>query len=88
MGNLGKDIIDDPVYRFLDRTMLLWRVLLAILLFFIGGLPFLVWGTFVRLVAVYHSTWFVNSATHRFGIEQPDVWRLGFPLISHPGIPI
>ena len=21
-------------------------------------------------------------------IEQPDVWRLGFPLISHPGIPI
>lgn len=21
-------------------------------------------------------------------IEQPNVWRLGFPLISHPGIPI
>ena len=23
-----------------------------------------------------------------YSIEQPDVWRLGFPLISHPGIPI
>jgi hypothetical protein len=21
-------------------------------------------------------------------IEQPEVWKLGFPLVSHPGIPI
>ena len=67
MDQYVKDIAQDPVYRFFDRTMLLWQALLGIVLFLIGGLPFLVWGLFVRLVAVYHSTWFVNSATHRFG---------------------
>jgi stearoyl-CoA desaturase (delta-9 desaturase) len=33
----------------------------------IGGISFVVWGIFVRLVFVYHSTWFVNSAAHYFG---------------------
>lgn len=67
-----KDIAQDRGYRFLDRTMLLWQVLLGVLLFLIGGLPFVVWGIFVRLVAGYHSTWFVNSATHRFGCQAHD----------------
>jgi sn-1 stearoyl-lipid 9-desaturase len=67
-----KDISRDPVYRFFDRTMLLWQLLLAVGLYFLGGWPFVVWGIFVRLVAVYHSTWFVNSATHRFGYRPHD----------------
>jgi stearoyl-CoA desaturase (delta-9 desaturase) len=33
----------------------------------IGGLPWVIWGIFLRLVLVYHSTWFVNSAAHAFG---------------------
>jgi stearoyl-CoA desaturase (delta-9 desaturase) len=39
-----------------------------------GGWPmamsFLVWGMFVRLVFVLHSTWFVNSASHMFGYKN------------------
>ncbi len=73
MGHYVKDIARDPVYRFFDRTMLLWQLALGIVLFLIGGLPFVVWGMFVRLVAVYHSTWFVNSATHSFGYRSYDV---------------
>ncbi len=73
MGLYVKDIARDPVYRFFDRTMLLWQLVLGIVLFLIGGLPFVVWGMFVRLVAVYHSTWFVNSATHSFGYRSYDV---------------
>jgi len=72
MDDYTKDIIRDPVYRFLNRTMLVWQIPLAILLYQIGGWPFVVWGIFVRLVAVYHSTWFVNSATHRFGTKPHD----------------
>ncbi len=72
MGDYVKDLTRDPVYGFFDRTMMLWQVLLAIGLFLIGGWPFLVWGIFVRLVAVYHTTWFVNSATHRFGYRSYD----------------
>ncbi len=62
-----KDIARDPVYRFFDRSMVLWQVALAGLLFGLGGWPFVVWGVFVRLVVVYNSTWLVNSATHCWG---------------------
>ena len=72
MDQYVKDITQDRGYRFLDRTMLLWQLLLGILLFLIGGWPFLVWGIFVRMVAGLHSTWFVNSATHRFGYQTYD----------------
>ena len=40
---------------------------MAALLFAIGGMPFLVWGFFVRSVLVLHTTWLVNSATHVWG---------------------
>ncbi len=72
MDQYVKDLTQDRVYRFFDRTMLVWQVLLAIVLFLIGGWPFLVWGIFVRLVAGYLSTWLVNSATHRFGYQSYD----------------
>ena len=45
-------------------------VLLAVLLWWIGGLPFLIWGTFVRTVFVWHVTWAVNSVSHRWGYRN------------------
>ncbi|MFP6762952.1 MAG: fatty acid desaturase, partial [Planctomycetaceae bacterium] len=39
----------------------------GLILLAIGGFSWVVWGIFVRLVVVYHSTWFVNSAAHTFG---------------------
>ena len=29
----------------------------------------MIWGIFLRLVFVYHCTWFVNSAAHAFGYK-------------------
>ena len=34
------------------------------------GLSLLIWGVFVRTVAVWHITWSVNSVTHRFGYRN------------------
>ncbi|MBD2462154.1 acyl-CoA desaturase [Oscillatoria sp. FACHB-1407] len=62
-----KDIANDPFYRFLDKNFLLLQVVLAVGLYLLGGWSFVVWGVFFRLVLVYHCTWFVNSATHKFG---------------------
>ena len=62
-----KDIANDPVYKFLDKHFFAMQVALGIVLYLIGGWSFVIWGIFVRLVLVYHSTWFVNSATHKFG---------------------
>lgn len=62
-----KDIADDPVYRFFDKYFIPLQFSLGLLLYFIGGWSFVVWGIFVRLVLVWHCTWFVNSASHIFG---------------------
>jgi fatty-acid desaturase len=34
------------------------------------GLSLLIWGVFVRTVAVWHITWSVNSLAHRFGYRN------------------
>ena len=64
---LTQDIANDPVYLFFEYFFFPLQIVLAALLYWLGGWPFVVWGIFVRLVAVYHCTWFVNSATHKFG---------------------
>jgi stearoyl-CoA desaturase (delta-9 desaturase) len=46
------------------------QFVLAGALYLMGGWPFVIWGVFVRLVVVYHCTWFVNSATHKFGYRS------------------
>jgi stearoyl-CoA desaturase (delta-9 desaturase) len=64
---LAPDLARDRFYVFLDRTYVIWQVLLAIVLFAIGSWPWVIYGIFARLVATYHVTWLVNSAAHRFG---------------------
>jgi fatty-acid desaturase len=66
-ARLAPELVADPFYRFLDRNNVQLQVALGILLFAMGGLPWVVWGVFVRLVLAYHSTWLVNSASHMFG---------------------
>ena len=65
-----RDINSDPVYRFFNKFFLLLQVALGIGLYLFGGWAFVTWGIFVRLVAVYHCTWLVNSATHKFGYRN------------------
>ena len=65
-----KDISNDPFYQFLEKYPLHIQAALGVILFAIGGLPWLIWGVFVRLVLVYHQTWLVNSAAHKFGYKN------------------
>ncbi len=69
-SKFAPDLAKDPVHRFLNQNFMLWTVLLAAGLYAWGGISFVVWGIFVRLVLVYHSTWFVNSATHVWGYKN------------------
>ncbi len=64
-----KDINEDPFYQFCNKYFIPIQVVLGLLLYALGGWSFVVWGIFVRLVAVFHCTWFVNSATHKFGYQ-------------------
>lgn len=62
----------DPVHRFIGRTNILQQVVLGLLLFSAGGWPFVVWGSFVRIVVGWHCTWAVNSVTHLWGYRAYD----------------
>ena len=67
LNDYTKDFSNDKYYQFLDKYFIHIQVAFGLILLAIGGLPWVIWGIFVRLVVVYHSTWFVNSAAHTFG---------------------
>ena len=64
------DLAKDPVQVFLEKSTPLWQFVIAGLLYAVGGWPYVIWGSFVRLVYVYHITWFVNSASHTWGYRN------------------
>jgi stearoyl-CoA desaturase (delta-9 desaturase) len=61
------DLIKDPYYRFLEKNHYLFPALSGALMFALGGWPAFLWGFCLRIVLMYHSTWFVNSAAHKWG---------------------
>jgi fatty-acid desaturase len=69
-GRYAPDLRRVRFYRFLDRTYVELTLVLTVLLYLVGGWPFVVWGTCVRLVVTYHTTFFVNSASHTFGYRN------------------
>ena len=64
------DMVRDKFLVFLDKYHMLPSLLLAFALYAMGGWNYVVWGMFVRSVLVYHSTWFVNSASHVWGYRS------------------
>jgi len=40
---------------------------MAAILYAFGGIQYVLWGIFVRVVFGLHATWLVNSATHMWG---------------------
>jgi stearoyl-CoA desaturase (delta-9 desaturase) len=61
------DMYNDPFYRHLEKYYGLHVAAQFLALYALGGLPALVWGGALRIVWVYHITWFVNSAAHVWG---------------------
>ncbi|KAK2651638.1 hypothetical protein Ddye_011494 [Dipteronia dyeriana] len=72
-SNVG-DLEKQPFYKFLENTYILHPIALGMLLYALGGVPFLVWGMGVRIVWVFHITWLVNSACHVWGNQA---WNTG-----------
>ncbi|XP_038717349.1 palmitoyl-monogalactosyldiacylglycerol delta-7 desaturase, chloroplastic-like [Tripterygium wilfordii] len=72
-NNVG-DMKKQPFYRFMQRTYNLHAIALGVLLYALGGFPFLVWGMGVRIVWLWHITWMVNSVCHIWGKQA---WKTG-----------
>ena len=91
-GKYAPDLRKDPVMRFLHIAFLPLQIGLGGVLFAIGyfgwdaytAWSFVFWGVFVRMVYVWHVTWFVNSATHMWGYrnyetsdDSTNLWWVG-----------
>ena len=74
----AKDLLRDPVHRWLNNYFIVPQFGLAALLILGGYLwggwftaaSWAVWGVALRTVFVYHGTWFVNSASHTWGYQN------------------
>lgn len=61
------DLTSHRYYHFLSKFAPVFVALPAVFLYMWGGIPFVLWGVFMRIVLMWHVTWSVNSATHTFG---------------------
>ncbi|MEO8074665.1 MAG: fatty acid desaturase, partial [Acidobacteriota bacterium] len=64
------DLMKDKVHRFMSNYYYVTPIIAAVILYFIGGFPMVLWGIFLRQVVGWHSTWLVNSATHLWGSRR------------------
>ena len=72
----AKDLLADPVIRFVDKTFVLWVIAglafpfglgVALTGSVSGGLTGLLWGGAVRIFLLHHATFSINSLCHFFG---------------------
>lgn len=67
MSKYAPDLAKHRFYVWLNNYHWFSTLVLAGLLFVLGGLPWVLWGVCLRVVVGLHATWLVNSATHRWG---------------------
>jgi stearoyl-CoA desaturase (delta-9 desaturase) len=72
----AKDLLADPLIRFIDCTFVLWVITglaaafglgVALTGSVIGGLTALLWGGAARIFFLHHATFSINSLCHFFG---------------------
>jgi stearoyl-CoA desaturase (delta-9 desaturase) len=77
----ARDLVADPLIRFVDRTFVLWVIVGLAVPFGIGfavtgsitgGLLGLLWGGAARIFFVHHATFSINSVCHFFGRQDYD----------------
>jgi stearoyl-CoA desaturase (Delta-9 desaturase) len=64
---LIRDFERYPELRFLNRFHLVPIFAVGIVLFLLGGLPWLAWGLLIPTVILWHGTFTINSLTHVWG---------------------
>lgn len=68
--NYAPDLAKQPFYVWLTQFHYVPQVIVALILLGIGGWPMVLWGVFMRTTLTWHTTWFVNSATHVWGYQR------------------
>jgi stearoyl-CoA desaturase (Delta-9 desaturase) len=70
LSKYAPDLTKDRFYVWLNNYHWVPMIVLGVLLFAVGGVPFVLWGICLRVVVGLHCTWLVNSATHMWGSRR------------------
>ncbi len=68
--DLMRDFERFPELRFLNRFWILPPLVGGLVMYLLGGLPWLVWGGLVSTTVLYHGTFTINSLCHVFGSRR------------------
>ena len=85
----GPEIRNDSFYAFLEHTWMLQQLPIAIVLYAMGGVPWLAWGVFVRVAACTTMHWFISYFAHTRGpqswlVDEAGVQAHDVPLAAIP----
>lgn len=79
--NPGSEILEDRFYGFLQTTAMFQQIPIGILLYWFGGMEWLVWGVFVRVAACTTMHWYISRIAHTRG---PQSWTVeGAGMMGH-----
>lgn len=80
------EVADDPVYRWIERHWMAQQLVVAVPLFLLGGVGFVLWGVCLRVSVSLIGHWAVGHYAHRTGHQG---WRVdGLPVQGYnlPGL--
>jgi stearoyl-CoA desaturase (delta-9 desaturase) len=81
----GPGIGDDRFYAFLQRTWMAHQIPIAIVLYLLGGWPWVVWGVCVRVAACTLMHWYISYFAHTQG---PQDWTVDDAVIQAHNVPL
>ena len=70
INKYSPDLVRDPYLVFIDKYYWVTSIIVAIVMFAIGGWSMVLCSIFFRTVMGWHFTWLVNSATHLWGSRR------------------
>jgi len=78
------ELANDPFLHWLEATWMAQQLPWALLLFELGGMPWLVWGIPMRIAVCLTGHWFVGHVTHRRG---PQGWFVADVAVQGHDLP-
>lgn len=68
--NIPKDLTNDPDIVFFQKIHYPALILIFAFLYFIGGMPLMLWQGCFRITLTLHSAWIINSFSHLWGYRN------------------
>ena len=79
--NPGPEIREDRFYQYLQKTAMFQQIPIGLVLFWLGGFSWVVWGVFVRVAACTTMHWYISRLAHTRG---PQSWMVdGAGMMGH-----